>query len=188
MYKSILKWILALVIQPSKAWKVLNKKKNQTDDVLGGFVYPIIGCLTLIAFVGVLITHKASDVQMALKSAITILASSFGGFYLAVYLLNELGVKFLNREKDLNLWKHFVAYGSSLMFALNAILILIPEFFFLRIFVLYTFYIIWEGAPIYMQVEEKDQQKFVGIVTAVILFVPYIVESILYLLMPGLRI
>jgi hypothetical protein len=188
MYKSIIKWIIALVIRPNKAWTILNKKKSKSDDILGKFIYPIIGVLTLTAFIGVLITHKVADVQMALKSAISVLSASFGGYYLAVFILNEFSEKLFKREKDIKLWQQFIGYSSSVMFALNAILILIPEFFFLRICVLYTFYIIWEGAPIYMQVEEKDQLKFTGITTGIILFAPYMIEYLLYFLMPGLRI
>ena len=45
------------------------------------------------------------------------------------------------------------------MFALNIVLVLFPEFFFLQIFVLYTFYIVWEGAGPYMQVTEAERLK-----------------------------
>ena len=65
--------------------------------------------------------------------------SSFGGFYLGAYLMNEIWQGIFKREKDLKLWLRFVGYSSSLMFALNIVLMLLPEFFFLRIFILYTF-------------------------------------------------
>ena len=87
----------------------------------------------------------------------------------------------------MKLCQRFVGYSSSLMFALNIVLMLLPEFFFLRIFILYTFYIVWEGAGPYMQVEENERLKFVGIATAVILLTPALIEVLLFLLMPGLR-
>jgi hypothetical protein len=90
------------------------------------------------------------------------------------------------REKDLKLWLRFVGYSSSLMFALNIVLMLLPEFFFLRIFILYTFYIVWEGAGPYMGVEEKIRLKFVGFTTAIILLTPAVIEILLSMLMPGL--
>ena len=73
------------------------------------------------------------------------------------------------------------------MFALNIVLMLLPEFFFLRIFILYTFYIVWEGAGPYMQVEENERLKFAGIATVVILLTPAVIEFVLFMLMPGLR-
>lgn len=58
--------------------------------------------------------------------------------------------------------------------------------FFLRIFILYTFYIVWEGAGPYMGVEEKIRLKFVGFTTAIILLTPAVIEILLSMLMPGL--
>jgi hypothetical protein len=72
------------------------------------------------------------------------------------------------------------------MFALNIVLMLLPEFFFLRIFILYTFYIVWEGAGPYMGVEEKIRLKVVGFTTAIILLTPAVIEILLSMLMPGL--
>ena len=57
----------------------------------------------------------------------------------------------------------------------------------IRIFILYTVYIVWEGAESYMGVEENVKLKFVGIVSAVILLAPIIIDFLLSMLMPGLR-
>ena len=178
MYKEIFKLVVAIISQPGKAWDILTKKEEKDDEFLSRFVYPLIGFVTVAAFLGVLFTRKEFDVELALKSSIRTLVAAFGGFYLASYLLNELWQ---------GLFKRFVGYSSSLMFALNIVLMLLPEFFFLRIFVLYTFYIVWEGAGPYMQVEEKIRLKFVGIATGLILLTPWLIEVILSMLMPGLR-
>ena len=146
MYKDLFKWVIAIISQPAKAWDVLAKKEEKQDEFLARFVYPLIGMVTIAAFLGVLFTRKEFDVELALKSSIRTLVSSFGGFYLGAYFLNELWGGIFKREKDLKLCMRFVGYSSALMFALNIVLILLPEFFFLRIFVLYTFYIVWEGA------------------------------------------
>ena len=164
MYKEILKWVIAIISQPGKAWEMLTKKEEKGDEFLSKFVYPLIGLVTAAAFLGVLFTRKEFDIELALKSSIKTLVASFGGFYLGAYL-----------------------YSSSLMFALNIVLMLLPEFFFLRIFILYTFYIVWEGAGPYMQVAENERLKFAGIATVVILLTPAVIEFVLFMLMPGLR-
>ena len=198
MYKEIFKLVVAIISQPGKAWDILTKKEEKDDEFLSRFVeqliiesrpfvYPLIGFVTVAAFLGVLFTRKEFDVELALKSSIRTLVAAFGGFYLASYLLNELWQGLFKREKDMKLCQRFVGYSSSLMFALNIVLMLLPEFFFLRIFVLYTFYIVWEGAGPYMQVEEKIRLKFVGIATGLILLTPWLIEVILSMLMPGLR-
>lgn len=187
MYKEILKWVIAIISQPAKAWQVLTKKEHNQEEFLSRFIYPLIGLVTVAAFLGVLFTRKEFDLELALKSSIRTFVSSFGGFYLGAYVMNEIWQGFFKRKKDLNLWFRFVGYSSSLMFALNIILMLLPEFFFLRIFILYTLYIVWEGAGPYMQIEDKDRMKFVGIATTAILLTPALIEFLLTMLMPGLR-
>lgn len=188
MYKEIIRWVIAIISQPAKAWEALTTKDEDNDAFLTRFVYPLIGLVTLAAFLGVMFTRKEFDIELALKTSIKTLVSSFGGFYVAAYLLNEIWQGMFKREKDLKLCQRFVGYSSSVMFALNIVLMLLPEFFFLRIFVLYTVYVVWEGAPIYMHVDEKDQLKFVGIATGLILLTPTIIDVILFMLMPGLRV
>ena len=186
MYKEIFRWVIAIISQPAKAWVLLAKKGEKQEEFLSRFVYPLIGFVTVAAFLGVLFTRKEFDLELALKSSIRTLVSSFGGFYLGAYLMNEIWQGLFKREKDLKLWLRFVGYSSSLMFALNIVLMLLPEFFFLRIFILYTFYIVWEGAGPYMGDEEKIRLKFVGFTTAIILLTPVVIEILLSMLMPGL--
>lgn len=187
MYKEIFKWVILIISQPGKAWEELAQKEEKGDDFLSRFVYPLIGFVTVAAFLGILFTRKEFDVELALKASIRSLVAAFGGFYLGAYILNEMWQGIFKREKDIRLWQRFVGYSSSLMFALNAVLMLIPEFFFLQIFILYTFYIVWEGAPTYMMVEENERLKFVALSTAIILIIPFAIQAILFLLMPGLR-
>ena len=139
MYKEIFKLVVAIISQPAKAWDILTRKEENDDEFLSRFVYPLIGFVTVAAFLGVLFTRKEFDVELALKSSIRTLVAAFGGFYLASYLLNELWQGLFKREKDVRLCQRFVGYSSSLLFTLNIVLMLLPEFFFLRIFVLYTF-------------------------------------------------
>lgn len=188
MYKEIFKWVIALISQPRRAWAVLAEKENKGDEFLARFIYPLIGLVTVSAFLGVLFTRKEFDVELALKASILTLISSFGGFFLAAYVLNEFMPSIFHKKKDMKLCERFVGYSSSLMFALNIVLILLPEFFFLRIFVLYTLYMVWEGAGTYMDIEESGRMKFVAISTALILLTPWIIEVILKMLMPGLRV
>ena len=186
MYKEIVKWVISIISQPAKAWHVLAKKEENQEEFLSRFVYPLIGLVTVSAFLGILFTHKEFNLELALKSAIRTFVSSFGGFYLGAYVMNEVWQGIYKRKKDLKLWFRFVGYSSSLMYALNIILTLLPEFFFLRIFVLYTFFIVWEGAKPYMQVEEKERMVFVFITTCAILLTPPMIQQLLSMLMPGL--
>lgn len=186
MYKDIIRWVIDLIFKPAKTWELLAKKEETQEEFLSRFLYPLIGLVTAVAFVGVLFTQKEFDLELALKSSIRTLVSYFGGFYLGAYLMNEIWHGLFKRERNMKLWVCFVGYSSSLMYALDIVLTLLPDFFFLQIFFLYTFYIIWEGSGSYMQVEENARMKFVWFTTFVVLLAPFIVEKLLSMLMPGL--
>lgn len=186
MYKEIFQKLLLIISQPAKAWDMLSQKDEKGEEFLSRFVYPLIGLMTMAAFLGILFTRKEFDVQLALKASVRMLVATFGGFYLAAYLLNELREAWFKQGKNMQLCMRFVGYASSLMFALNIVLVLFPEFFFLRIFVLYTFYIVWEGATPYMGISEVEKLKFVGVSATLILLTPWLIEIALSMLMPGL--
>ncbi len=84
MYKEIFKLVVAIISQPGKAWDILTRKEEKDDEFLSRFVYPLIGFVTVAAFLGVLFTRKEFDVELALKSSIRTLVAAFGGFYLAI--------------------------------------------------------------------------------------------------------
>ncbi len=189
MFKELYHTIISLIFKPAEAWKSMNKMRTANDEIfLSRYVYPLTGIITLTAFLGILFTRKEFDLQIALKSAILALLSVLGGFFLASYFVNEIWRKLFNRKSNMKLCMRFVGYSSSLMFALNILLNLFPEFFFLRFLVLYTIYIIWEGAVPYMNVEDSEQLKFVSSSTIIIIVTPLALEFILRLLMPGLRV
>lgn len=188
MFKNLFKCVIALISQPTKAWEDLREEQHENNEkFLANYIYPLIGLVALAAFIGVLFTKKEFDVELALKYSVKSFVSSLAGFFLGAYVLNELWSSLFKREKDLKLCQRFVGYSSALQFVLVIVLALLPEFFFLKIFVLYTVYIVWEGAVPYMDVQDNERMKFVGVSSAVILIMPYAIEIVLVMLMPGLR-
>ncbi|MDR1162053.1 MAG: YIP1 family protein [Tannerellaceae bacterium] len=189
MYKELVKWVIAIVSQPGKTWRELSEKEEKGDEFLTRFVYPLIGLITVTAFIGVLFTQKEFSVEIALKSSIKALVSYFGGFFLAAYLLNESWQAVFRQEKDIKLCQRFVGYSSALMYSLAIILLLLPsDLFFIYIFVVYTAYIVWEGAAPYMKVPDAVHLKFTIIASILIVSLPEIIGRLLFILMPGLRV
>lgn len=189
MFNNLFKTAISLIFKPANTWNELGKKQSDDHEkFLLGFVYPIIGLVTLSAFLGILLTRKVFDLQIALKESLVALFSVFGGFFLASWLINEVLRVVFHREPNYKLCQRFTGYSSSLLYCLNIVLSLIPEFFFLRLFVLYTIYMVWEGAVPYIDIKESEQLKFVSITTLIIIATPWIIEFILGWLMPGLRL
>ena len=187
--KNVLNTAVFIILKPSDTWKEL--KKKQADDAksfLSEYIYPVIGLVTVATFIGVLLTRKVFDLQIAIKETIMAFLSLFTGFFLASCLLNEIWHFSFHRQRNLKLCQCFVGYASSLLYVLHIAVSLLPDFFFLHLLVFYTFYIAWEGSVRYMEVDEPDQFKFAGISMLIIILSPMLIEFILGILMPGLKV
>ncbi|MDR2147990.1 MAG: YIP1 family protein [Tannerella sp.] len=190
MFKDLFKLATALILKPSETWIALKGRDEGTrnDLFLRRYIYPLLGVVVLASFAGIFLSRSDFDFQIALKSLILSLAAYLGGFFLASYALNYVWIRYFRRESDYFLCQRFAGYSSTLIYALSIVLSLLPEFFFLRIIVLYTVYMVWEGSIRYMQIRVEEQMKFVLSASALVILSPWVIEFLLRMLMPGLRI
>jgi hypothetical protein len=189
MFKELFYTTKLLILKPSYAWTKLKDGQNGDNEMfLSRFVYPYIGLMALSAFAGIFLSQKGFKIEDALRLSILSLTSSLGGFFLASYALNEICNRYFGREKDFGLYQRFVGYSSVMVFVLNILLSFLPAFFYLKICMIYTIYIVWEGAFPYMNIDKTEQFRFSIVTTALIIFTPVLIEASLRMLMPGLRI
>ena len=178
MFKKIFQLIFNLTTQPAKTWLLLaEEKKDDNKQLLSDYIYPILGLITLCSFIGSI----GDGIEGALKSAICDFVSFFAGFYLASVLLKELAVRWF-KPTTLVHCQFFVAYASVLVFLIGMLSALFGGFGLLYIFLPYTVYIVWEGVPSFMGIEEEQQLKFTVWTTA-ILMVPYILSFVINTIM-----
>ena len=191
MLKELFERLYRIIIQPAKTWNILADEKEEeiidNNTFLKTYLYPVIGIVALLTFVGVFFHKKEFDVQLALRLTIKVSIALFAGFYLASFLLSKAMERLFQTEKSYKLCQRFVGYSSALIYAMYLILAIFPDYSFLQLFLLYTIYIIWEGASVYMQIPENERNRFTAIATATILLSPFIVEKMMFLTMPGMR-
>ncbi len=196
MYKKIFSWVLAVTFQPNRAWNIIASKEDRAeekgvvykdDPFFANYLYPLIGLVTLASFLSVF-THKEFVLELALKNSIRTVVAYIGGFYLASYYIRKLCLKFMNMDCKLRRWQHFIGYASAYMYALTIIRMLIPDLFFLYVFVIYTLRIVWEGLPAFMKVEAKDRLNVTVVSTIFIIGFPILVELLVEVMMPGLHV
>lgn len=188
MFNEIYKRLIGIILKPGDTWEAISLQEEKQETFLARFIYPLMGIIALAAFLGILFTRKEFDFEIALKITIRTTIAVSGGFFLGAYILNEVWKGFFYQPKDIELCRFFVGYASSLIFVLYIITALLPEFFLLNIFVLYTVYIIWEGATVFMGVIEDERLKFTIIASLIVILTPFILEHTLRMLMPGFRI
>ena len=106
MYKALFKLIIAMIFQPSRTWKMLESRYYNDGKIevepqsyemfLKHYLYPFIGILTLASFFSIC-TRQEFDLEIALKSSVVTFVSTYGGYHLAAYVLNEFWAGYCKR-------------------------------------------------------------------------------------------
>ncbi|MDR1119595.1 MAG: YIP1 family protein [Dysgonamonadaceae bacterium] len=173
MFRKIFQRIYFIIIQPAKEWRKLGEEEIAHERFLAVYFYPLLGILTLAAFVGNILSTKT--IELALKISIQEVVAFFSGFYLSVFLLKEI----INRKftaANIKRTSCFIVYASSLIYMIAIVVSLFGEQFQVIYLLLpYTVYIIWEGARAYMGIREEQQISF-SIVSSLIVLIPYLIR------------
>lgn len=187
MFKDIFLTIFSLITSPGATWQKLSEREEDHHSFLNRFMYPLIGLTALAAFVGFFFGRKHFDLQLAIKETTTVLVTSFVGFFIAAFLLDEVLQRFFNKAKAPKLSQRFTGYVFSISLVVYIIMDLLPDFSFLRFAPLYTIYVIWEGAKNYMDIPENKRVAFVVAASLILFISPAVIEKAMYFLMPGIR-
>ena len=156
MFVNIIQTIFSDCIAQN-GWRRIIDKKIEQQEFINNFLFPIFGFIAITTFIGGMWLTENGGIHWALKQAIVVVSALFGGFYLALYALNELFPRF-GLAKNLNTAQQFLGYSSVVLYLLFLIMpLLSSELTFLWIFVIYTLYIVYVGTEEYLSVvKTKD--------------------------------
>jgi hypothetical protein len=189
MFKQLFILLFRLISNPVYAWKRLSKEQEKDNDIFyKSYLFPIIGIIALLSFAGILISTKAFNVSLALKTALLQVMIYGGSFYLVSFILSNYVFPRFDLPGDKLFSERFTGYSSSLNYAVGMVLSLFPHFIFLNIFLLYTVYIIWTGAIAFLKIKDDYSIKFTIFASILILLTPFLVGFLIQLLMPGMKI
>ena len=194
-YKDLFKRVISLISSPAKAWEEIGKEEDRRK-VLGAFVYPMIGLCGLSVFIGTFIGNTAgvAAFQIAMTRCCAIFVSLFGGYFLAAYVIDQLGKKLLGREDQYELNQQFVGYSMVVTFVLDivsglfsiSILHWILQFY--TIFVVFDELAVWslaaipqplfEGARTLMKVNETKLTRYTLIASVIIIVCPALIAAV----------
>ena len=78
----------------------------------------------------------------------------FGGYFLAAYAINEMGVRMFGMPANAPLTQQFAGYALVVPFLLQIVTGLLPDFIIIAwLFQFYIVYVVWEGAVSYTRLE-----------------------------------
>lgn len=180
-YQEIFKRAIQLLSSPAKAWEEILLEEDRRK-VFTAFVYPMIGLCALAVFIGVLIRHgwgSPEGFQIAMTRCCVVAVSLFGGYFLASYIINEIGSRYFGLENDIALIYQFAGYSLVVSFLTNFVVGLFPSFnFFGLIFLFYIFYIVWVGAGILLHIKEESKMFFSVIASLLLVGCPMLIQFI----------
>ena len=188
MYKQLFLLLYRLSVYPEKTWKELSGKQEEysREEFYRGYLYPLFGLIALFSFIGVFISRKEFVVDVALKMMIKDLLTYFSAFYLSSFALTKLLISVFRFPAERYVVERFTGYSSAVIYLVSILYSLFPSFFFLPILMLYTVYIIWQGAVFYLKLDESNWVKFTIFASVLIILLPKILDFIIALIMPGL--
>lgn len=177
-YKDLFNTIVSLLSVPGNVWKRVREEED--GQLSGAYVYPMIALCGLAAFFGKLFGNGIgeSDFQYIMTECCGVFVSLFGGYFLATFLVEQYGIRFLNRSRNEHfLCQKLVGYSMTVLFVLEIFNGLFPGFLILRwILQFYIVYIVWEGAKELMEVGENKLLSYTLVCSVIILLSPVLVD------------
>lgn len=179
-YKELFNIAIKLISSPAKAWEEIYIEDRR--KVYMAFVYPMIGLCGLSVFIGSLLTNGwggPQSFQIAMTDCCAVAVALFGGYFLAAYAINEMGTRMFGMPTRILLIQQFAGYALAVPFLLQIVIGLLPD---LRIVAwllqFYIVYVVWEGVPIMIRVEEKQRLKFTLLASLLLVLCPTVIQFV----------
>lgn len=189
MIKPLFILLFRLIAEPALSWEFLSEgQKKDNEDFYKNYLFPIIGLIALLSFVGVLISSKNFSMALALKVVIRQVVVYLGSFYLVSFVVSEYLFPRFDLEKNRIPAEQFTGYSSALIYTVAMIEAMFPSFFFLEIIVFYTIYMIWTGAGRFLRIYEEQWIKFTVFASILIMLAPYFIRLLIDIFMPNMKI
>ena len=180
-YKELFNIALKLISSPAKAWEEISMEEDRRK-VYMTFVYPMIGLCGLSVFIGSLLTNGwggPQSFQIAMTNCCAVAVALFGGYFLAAYAINEMGVKMFGMSANVPLMQQFAGYALVVPFMLQIVTGLLPDFRIIAwLLQFYIVYVVWEGIPIMMNVDEKKRLKFTLLSSILLIICPIVIQIV----------
>ncbi|GCB34886.1 membrane protein [Bacteroides faecalis] len=180
-YKELFNIAMKLISSPVKAWEGIFMEKDRRK-VFITFVYPMIGLCGLSVFIGSLLTNGwggPQSFQIAMTNCCAVAVALFGGYFLAAYAINEMGIRMFGLSANLSLAQQFAGYALVVPFLLQIVTGLLPDFRIIAwLLQFYIVYVVWEGVPIMMRVEEKQRLKYTLLSSLLLILCPAVIQFV----------
>lgn len=151
--------LFRLMFQPKRVWMSLAKENTSNNESFyKSYLYPLIGLIALLSFIGVIVRLSKFDVSLALQTMLIFLVVYMLSFLVGSYLVSELWLKkkFGKRAKIIS--ERFIAYSSAWIFFIGMIIAVKQDWLWLAPFMLLSIITIISGIKYYINVLDGNTE------------------------------
>ena len=191
MFKQLFVLLFKIIVEPAPTWKRLSEKEDkENENFYKSYLFPVAGIIVLLSFAGVLITYSfdVHVLQQAMKTVVKQMVVYGGSFYILSCTLSNFVFPRFNLPKDKLRAEKFTGYTSAFIYVVAMVKALFPVLFLLELLTLYTGYILWAGATHFLKINGNLILKFTIFAGIIILLTPFLLNLLMGLLMPGMKI
>lgn len=180
MLIKIIKRLLALLFSTDKSWQKISKEKENHEEFINNFLFPIFGFISITTFIGGMWIANNGGIHYALKITIAVVTALFGGFYVASILINELFPKY-GMVKDKLIAQQFVGYSSIVIYLIYLFLPFLQGLNIIWALALYSLLLIYSGVNHFLEID-KDKRVLFSIIAFIVIFLsPILLNYLLQL-------
>ena len=172
---------MLLISSPAKAWEEIRFNTDRRA-VFTEFVYPMIGLCGLSEFIGSMLEYGWSgpqSFQLAMTQCCAVAVALFGGYFLAAFAINHLGVRLFGLKNDILLAQQLAGYTLVVTFLISIVTGMLPDFTVIGwLLCFYLVYVAWEGVSALYEMKENKKVGFTILASALLIFCPAIIQVV----------
>ena len=162
-YRFLFNSIRYIILNPNKAWRVINEEKRPIKDVRNSFFFPLVLIVTVCSFLGsIIFTNSTLSPIYSVFVALKFLILHLFVVFTAAVIFGEM-TKALDLGKNFTLSFKIIAYSIAPLIICQIISHLFESLIFVNILSLYGLYIFWIGAE--KMLDPPEHKKMPMLVT-----------------------
>lgn len=191
----IFKYVKDLLSNTEETWTRMrdpNLPEGQIEYLLRYFYWPLLGvgaiCIFLLHGNGVMLNSKLEyddpfSFETGLRGMVSFVLGYAAAPSLASLIIREVFCRLSNMEFDRNRLDVFVHYCISIVMLVELLCAFLPTLTFISFIGLYTLYIVWLGAAVYLEISSSTSLRFFVFVSFLaIYFSSDLLQGVLHML------
>jgi len=178
-FKKLFLRLWRLLVSPRQEWEAI-REESPRPDMLMTFFFPLTCCCGLAVLLGRLLREGFGSAFMSgFAEAVVACLGLVVAFYLSMAVVGWAAPRYLHMETDRRDTTLLVGYSFAVVFALTLLVGLFPAWVMFKwVLQFYVVYVVWVGADVMLQIGEDRRMTFSLMVSAVILLVPFLIQTI----------